>query len=167
MMIPYHNDFNLNGLAGSMSDLERRRRNRATSGLNRNISRPSRGRVLTSMSSSSNLSERLDRAQSASNMTSSQGSSEAMMETTGSRPPIWSRSHTRSPKPGSNNSMVADTGRTIEQVLPKYIYGGKLQSFLKLHLLQFCPQFLGARLPNRVGRRFDKRFWTSSIKISG
>ena len=107
---------NLNDLAGSMSDLERRRRNRATSGLNRNISRPSRGRVLTSMSSSSNLHERLDRAQSAANMTSNQGSSEAMMETTGSRPPIWSRSHTRSPKPGSNSSMVADTGRTIEQV---------------------------------------------------
>ena len=113
--------FHFNDLAGSMSDLERRRRNRATSGLNRNIARPSRGRVLTSMSSSSNLSERLDRAQSASNMTSSQGSSEAMMETTGSRPPIWSRSHTRSPKPGSNNSMVADTGRTIEQVLLNYM----------------------------------------------
>ena len=68
-------------------------------------------------SSNSNLSERIDRAQSVANMTSNQGGSSEVSESTG-RPPIWCRN--RSPKPGTSTPqqlLPADTGRTIEQVV--------------------------------------------------
>ena len=80
-------------------------------------SRPSRGNnALTPMaSSSSNLSETVDRARSAATMASSQGGSSEVLDNV-ARPPIWCRN--RSPKPGSTTPRLlqADTGRTIEQV---------------------------------------------------
>ena len=97
--------------SGGLSELERRRRTPLKRMRN---SRSNPG--LSPMSSSANLTERLnDRGSQNATLSATglTGTTEAPNE---GRPPIWCRS--RSPKVPTNipSSLVVDTGRTVEQV---------------------------------------------------